>query len=66
MKREGMLAGGAMGSLNVLMQSGVGLKDIVDAVGVQVELELPGVGQNLQDHMTARVACLGNAFEDHR
>ncbi|KAF9035585.1 hypothetical protein BJ165DRAFT_1533570 [Panaeolus papilionaceus] len=42
-KREGMLAGGAMGSLKVWMHCGVDLKDIVDAVGVQVELELPGV-----------------------
>ncbi|KAF9035618.1 GMC oxidoreductase-domain-containing protein [Panaeolus papilionaceus] len=55
-KREVILAGGTMGSPKILMHSGVGPKDILDAAGVQVALELPGVGQNLQDHMTAGIA----------
>ncbi|KAF9035597.1 hypothetical protein BJ165DRAFT_1510114 [Panaeolus papilionaceus] len=46
MKREVMLVGGVMGSLKVMIYCGV-------------ELELPGVGQNLQDHLD----CLGNALE---
>lgn len=53
--KEVLLAGGPMGSAKVLMHSGVGPKDVLDAVGVNVNMELSGVGQHLQDHMTAGV-----------
>lgn len=49
--REVILAGGALGSPQVLMLSGVGPKDVLDAAGVAVNVELPGVGQHLQDHL---------------
>ncbi|PPQ72740.1 hypothetical protein CVT24_012634 [Panaeolus cyanescens] len=54
-RREVILAGGALGSPKVLMHSGVGPKDMLERAGVTVQLDLPGVGQNLQDHMTAGV-----------
>ncbi|KAF5316355.1 hypothetical protein D9619_006854 [Psilocybe cf. subviscida] len=54
-RKEVLLAGGPVGSPKVLMHSGVGPKDMLDAAGVQVKLDLPGVGQHLQDHMTAGV-----------
>ncbi|KAF9035588.1 hypothetical protein BJ165DRAFT_1533573 [Panaeolus papilionaceus] len=56
MKREVILACGAMGSLKVWMHRGGDLRNTLDAVGMQVELELPGVGRNLQDHLTATLA----------
>ncbi|KAF9035578.1 hypothetical protein BJ165DRAFT_649281 [Panaeolus papilionaceus] len=37
------------------MHRGLDLMNILDAVHVHIEFELPGVGQNLQDHMTARI-----------
>ncbi|KAG2012253.1 aryl-alcohol oxidase [Coprinopsis cinerea AmutBmut pab1-1] len=53
--REVVLAGGPLGSPKVLMHSGVGPSDVLSQVGMDVVLELPGVGQHLQDHMTAGV-----------
>lgn len=54
-RREVTLAGGSLGSPKILLHSGVGPKDVLDAAGVPLKLELPGVGQHLQDHMTAGV-----------
>ncbi|ESK83387.1 gmc oxidoreductase [Moniliophthora roreri MCA 2997] len=54
-KREVILAGGAIGSPQVLMVSGVGPRDVLEAAGVQVVHELPGVGQHLQDHLSSTV-----------
>jgi choline dehydrogenase len=51
--KEVILTGGALGSPMILMHSGVGPKDVLDAASVPVRLELPGVGQNLQDHMVS-------------
>ena len=49
--KEVILAGGTVGSPHVLMNSGVGPRDILAAAGIDVLSELPGVGQNLQDHL---------------
>jgi choline dehydrogenase-like flavoprotein len=49
-----IITGGAIGSPTILMQSGVGPQDILQAAGVQVVLNLPGVGQHLQDHIVRR------------
>lgn len=51
--REVLLAGGAIGSPQILMVSGVGPRDVLQAAGVDVLLELPGVGQHLQDHIVS-------------
>lgn len=53
-KKEVILAGGALGSPHILMHSGVGPKDVLDAAGVPLVAELPGLGQHLQDHMVCR------------
>ncbi|KAG5651441.1 hypothetical protein H0H81_008645 [Sphagnurus paluster] len=54
-KTEVILAGGVVGSPQLLMLSGVGPKDVLEAAGVAVKVELPGVGQHVQDHLTAPV-----------
>ncbi|KAF9456271.1 GMC oxidoreductase [Collybia nuda] len=54
-KKEVIVTGGALGSPHILMHSGVGPKDVLDAAGVPLVSELPGLGQHLQDHMTALV-----------
>ena len=56
--KEVILAGGVIGSPTILMQSGVGPRDILQAAGVQVALHLPGVGQHLQDHVVRRILLL--------
>lgn len=52
-RKEVLLAAGAIGSPNILMHSGVGPKDTLVAAGVDVKLDLPGVGQHLQDHIVS-------------
>ncbi len=49
--QEVVLSAGAFGSPHLLMLSGVGPRDELAAHGLDVVHELPGVGQNLQDHL---------------
>ncbi len=46
-----ILAGGAIGSPHLLMLSGIGPAEHLRQHGIPVQHELPGVGQNLQDHL---------------
>ena len=56
---EIILSGGAINSPQLLMLSGVGDSDHLGNVGVNTVHHLPGVGQNLQDHLEVYVvqAC---------
>lgn len=47
---EIILSAGAVGSPQLLMLSGIGPADQLRQAGVQVQLDVPGVGQNLRDH----------------
>jgi len=47
---EVILSGGAFGSPQLLLLSGVGAKEDVKPFGIEHVHELPGVGYNLQDH----------------
>jgi choline dehydrogenase-like flavoprotein len=47
--REVILAGGAFNTPQLLMLSGVGPKDVLTKHGIEVRVDLPGVGRNLQD-----------------
>jgi choline dehydrogenase-like flavoprotein len=50
-EQEVILCAGAIGSPRMLMLSGIGPAEHLKEVGVPVVHDLPGVGQNLQDHM---------------
>lgn len=50
-RREVILTAGAIGSPRLLMASGIGPANHLGAVGVKVLHDLPGVGENLQDHL---------------
>ena len=54
--REVILCGGAINSPQLLMLSGVGPQEKLQALGIDVVTNLPGVGQNLQDHLMVPVA----------
>jgi choline dehydrogenase len=56
---EVILCGGAINSPQLLQLSGVGNARELEAVGVDVVHDLPGVGENLQDHLEVYVqyAC---------
>ncbi len=49
--REIVLSGGAFNSPQLLLLSGIGPADELKQHGIGVRHELPGVGQNLQDHI---------------
>ena len=46
-----ILSAGAIGSPQLLQLSGIGPANILKAAGVDVKHDLPGVGDNLQDHL---------------
>ena len=48
---EVILCGGAINSPQLLQLSGVGKADDLAAYGIDVVADLPGVGENLQDHL---------------
>ncbi|MCY3897271.1 MAG: GMC family oxidoreductase N-terminal domain-containing protein [Caldilineaceae bacterium] len=50
--REILLCAGAVHSPAVLMRSGIGPAEVLEAAGVTCVVDLDGVGQNLQDHPT--------------
>ncbi|MCB1405458.1 MAG: choline dehydrogenase [Rhodobacteraceae bacterium] len=50
-KREVIVCGGAFGSPQLLQLSGVGRSEDITRHGIKMVHELPGVGQNLQDHL---------------
>ncbi|KAJ0107624.1 hypothetical protein J7T55_007815 [Diaporthe amygdali] len=49
--KEVILCAGAFGSPQILELSGIGSKGILENAGVQCLVDLPGVGENLQDHL---------------
>jgi choline dehydrogenase len=49
--KEVILSAGPIGSPHLLQLSGIGDSDTLKAAGVEVKHHLPGVGQNLQDHL---------------
>ncbi len=54
-RREAILSAGAIGSPQILMLSGIGPGDQLQALGLTISNHLPGVGANLQDHITMNV-----------
>ncbi|WP_157271158.1 GMC family oxidoreductase [Azohydromonas aeria] len=52
--REVVLASGAVGTPALLQHSGIGAAPLLHALGIAPQHELPGVGENLQDHLQIR------------
>ena len=48
---EVLLAGGVINSPQLLQLSGIGPAERLRALGIDVQHDLPGVGENLQDHL---------------
>jgi len=49
--KEVILSAGPIGSPHILQLSGIGPKAVLDDAGIEVNHDLPGVGENLQDHL---------------
>jgi choline dehydrogenase len=54
-RREVLLCAGAIGSPALLQRSGIGPRGLLERLGIGVKHELPGVGENLQDHLQLRL-----------
>jgi choline dehydrogenase len=54
--REVILSGGSINSPQLLMLSGIGPAAHLQEMGIAVNHDLPGVGQNLQDHASVIVS----------
>ncbi len=49
--REVILSAGSVGSPHLLQLSGIGPGEVLQAAGIETRHHLPGVGENLQDHL---------------
>ena len=54
-RREVILSAGAINTPQLLMLSGIGPAALLSERGIGIVADLPGVGQNLQDHLAAHV-----------
>ncbi|TVY71214.1 Dehydrogenase xptC, partial [Lachnellula suecica] len=55
-RKEIILAAGTFNSPLILQRSGVGPRELLERAGIEVKVDLPGVGQNLQDHGATLIA----------
>ena len=55
-RRETILTSGSIGSPQLLQLSGIGPGGLLQHHGIPVAHDLPGVGENLQDHLQLRMA----------
>ena len=53
--KETLLAAGAIGSPQILQLSGIGPANALHALGITPQVDLRGVGENLQDHLQLRM-----------
>ncbi|TGO07567.1 hypothetical protein BTUL_0265g00160 [Botrytis tulipae] len=49
--KEVIISAGTYGSPAILLRSGIGSKQEVEKLGIQSQVDLPGVGKNLMDHL---------------
>ncbi|HTN72829.1 MAG TPA: GMC family oxidoreductase, partial [Methylomirabilota bacterium] len=63
--REVILAGGAFNTPQLLMLSGIGPREELERHGIEVKVDLPGVGKNLQDRYEVGVVNRMNFDEWH-
>lgn len=53
---EVVLSAGAIQSPQLLQLSGIGPRQLLESMGIPVAHDLPGVGENLQDHLQIRLS----------
>jgi choline dehydrogenase len=66
-RREVIMAGGSINSPQLLQLSGVGPGTLLQSLGIEVVHDLPGVGENFQDHIGGRItykARRGNTYNE--
>ena len=58
-KKEVILSAGSIGSPKILLLSGIGPKQHIENLGIPLLYDLPGVGENLQDHVYTLMVLRG-------
>ena len=61
--RETVLSAGAIGSPQILQLSGIGPASLLAQHGILPQVDLPGVGENLQDHLQIRMVFKVNGVK---
>ncbi|MFL9924524.1 GMC family oxidoreductase N-terminal domain-containing protein [Herbaspirillum lusitanum] len=56
-RREVIVCGGAINTPKLLQLSGIGPAPLLQALGIPLQHELPGVGANLKDHFSVRLVA---------
>lgn len=56
-RREVILSGGSINSPQLLQLSGIGPGRLLQEHGIDVKVDVPGVGENLQDHCSVIMSC---------
>src|SRR3569833_1112939 len=66
-RKEVILAAGAVHSPQILQLSGIGPKKVLDSANITAVVDLPGVGQNFQDHpvLPAGFVCKRRLSSNH-
>lgn len=62
--REVVMAAGAFGTPQILMASGLGPGEHLQSLGITPVADIPGVGQNLQDHISALLIWRSPSSDD--
>lgn len=72
-RKETILSCGVFGSPQVLMLSGIGPREHLQEMNIKCEVDLPGIGENLQDHLechiqieTRQPVSLNKELQPHR
>ncbi|GAW15582.1 hypothetical protein ANO14919_049960 [Xylariales sp. No.14919] len=63
--KEVIVAAGAIHSPQLLQQSGIGPSALLEAAGIDTVVDLPGVGQNFQDHPMVFTSVVLQNFSVH-
>ena len=62
--RETIVSAGAFGSPQLLLLSGIGEREQLARFGIAQKVDLPGVGENLQDHIDHIISFNGNVKDN--
>lgn len=64
--KEVILSAGSIKDPQILEISGIGRRDVLSRIGVETRVDLPGVGENLQDHPFFGISYELNPVSKHR
>ncbi|EKM59943.1 uncharacterized protein PHACADRAFT_206161 [Phanerochaete carnosa HHB-10118-sp] len=62
--KEALVCAGALKSPQILELSGIGSKSVLEKAGVEVKIDLPSVGENMQEHLFG--PCMWELKPEHK